>query len=263
MVIKELLTKLKESILELLFPIKCVVCEKETYSAKKNKLICLDCFKTIRPSFELKCIQCLARTIDGGVCFACKFQNEKGINISSLRLENFLDSLIYPFSYSDWRVQKLIKAFKYKYIKDLAKPLSRILFIYLNKLNPKYFNLDKALIIPVPIFKRKLYRRGYNQSELLAGELHKNLKTRFPGIEFNSNFLIKIKSTPAQVDLNGADRLRGPLNSFRCLNPEGVKNRKILLVDDVYTTGATMQECAKVLRKAKAKEIIGLVIAKG
>lgn len=250
MLAKELLTSAKEAFLDLLFPIKCVVCEKETEKGK-NKLICTDCLKTLSPSLNFYCPLCEARTADAKLCFSCN------LIIGNTENKFYLDRAIYPFSYKDKPIQKIIKAFKYHFIKDLKIPISRLMTGYLEKIK-KQINLDDSILMPVPLHKKKFNQRGYNQSELIVSGIAKYLNA-----ETANDCLSKIKSTKDQASLKENRRLENLKGAFLCVKPWLVSGRKIILIDDVYTTGATMQECARVLKEAGAKEVTGLVIARG
>ena len=114
-----------------------------------------------------------------------------------------------------------------------------------------------SILIPVPLDIKKLKSRGYNQTEELAKELSKILLA--PVL---SNNLIKIKSTQAQIELSGKEREQNLKNVFIIKNPTEFAGKKIFLVDDVYTTGSTMEECARVLKKAGAKQVWGIAVAR-
>ncbi|MEK7659078.1 MAG: ComF family protein [Patescibacteria group bacterium] len=247
----ELLTLAKNYLLELLFPIKCAVCEKETGDKKQNKLICILCLKKLSPSLDFYCPLCEANTANGKLCFSCR------LIISNTENNFHLDRLIYPFSYKDPAIQKVIKAFKYRFIKDLDQPLGRLMISYLDKIKGK-IDLKDAVIIPVPLHKRKYNQRGYNQSELIASEISEYLNIRVI-----NDCLLKIKPTKDQAKLKGNKRLENLKGAFICAKPWLATGKKIILLDDVYTTGETMKECAKVLKEAGTNEVIGLAIARG
>ncbi len=247
----KLLTTAKEEALELLFPMKCAVCEKETGGKRKNKLICTDCLKELSPSLKFYCPLCEARTADGKLCFSCN------LIINNTKINFYLDRLLYPFAYQDFKIQKIIKAFKYRFIKDMEIPLGRLMANYLEKVK-KQIDLNGSILIPVPLHKRKLNQRGYNQSELIARQISKSLN-----FERINDCLIKNKTTKDQAGLENKERIKNIKGAFVCRKPELVSGKNILLVDDVYTTGATMAECAKILKEAGAKEVIGLAIARG
>lgn len=170
--------------------------------------------------------------------------------------QNFKD-LYFAIPYQSRLIKNLIQKFKYEpFIKELTKPLS-VLIIEHFQLLDKQPNFEDYNIIPIPLEKRKLKRRGFNQAEEISKEISSFLK-----IPLISNCLIKIKETSPQVELSDKQRKENIKGAFSCQRPEMIKGKKILLVDDVYTTGSTMTECAKVLRTAGAKEIIGLVVAR-
>jgi len=155
--------------------------------------------------------------------------------------------------------RKLIYQFKYQpYLKDLAKTLASILiehFVISGKNTDEIW--ENSVLIPVPLDKKKLKIRGYNQSEELAKELSNILQ-----IPVISDVLIKIKSTKPQMELSKEQREKNLEGVFEIKNPEKFSGKKIFLVDDVYTTGSTMQECAKTLKENGIKTVWGIVIAR-
>ncbi len=177
-----------------------------------------------------------------------------------------LAGLYFGLSYKEKPItRKLIHQFKYSYIKSLAKPSAEIIAEHLIKSGKNTEEIwQNSVLIPVPLDKNKLKTRGYNQSEELAKELSKILK-----IPVISDILIKIKETKPQMELSKEEREKNLLDAFATNNkdivgsdPAMLSGKKVFLVDDVYTTGSTMEECAKVLRKAGAKQVWGLVVAR-
>ena len=114
------------------------------------------------------------------------------------------------------------------------------------------------IIIPVPMYRKKKNKRGYNQSELIAKEIAR----RLGNIEFKNDILIKIKNTPKQSSLNKEQRMINLKNVYKVHNELFIKNKNVLIFDDIYTTGSTANECAKTLKEAGAKNIAILTIAK-
>lgn len=160
-------------------------------------------------------------------------------------------------SYKDYYLREIIHYLKYRYVTDLAKPLALILITVLRQKFPQsFFDSKKILIVPVPLFKKKLKQRGFNQSELIANII---------GGHFNFQVaaaLQKIKNTPAQMTISEkSKRLVNLQNVFQCVTPNMVKDKEILLIDDVVTTGATMEECAKVLKQAGARKVWKIAVA--
>lgn len=155
--------------------------------------------------------------------------------------------------------KKLIRQFKYEpYLKGLAEVLASILIEHFVKsgLNANII-WQNSVLIPVPLDIRRLKSRGYNQSELLANEVAKTLK-----IPVLADVLIKIKATEPQMELKKEEREKNLRGAFIIKNPERISGKKVFLVDDVYTTGSTMSECANVLRKSGAKSVWGIAIAR-
>jgi len=143
-----------------------------------------------------------------------------------------------------------VQRLKYNGKTSLARPLA--------KLMTKEFSMNNYnLIVPVPLHKTRLKERGFNQSLLLARELSKlyNLPIDYLNLR-------KIRATDPQVNLKGKERIENMKGAFAVKNGAGFKNKKILLIDDVYTTGATVTECSKVLKKAGAKTIDVLTLAR-
>jgi predicted amidophosphoribosyltransferase len=195
-----------------------------------------------------------------------------------------LKDLYFALPYQNLLIKNLIKKFKYQpFVKELAQPLASLIITHFQLLDkkPNFFcplrlqpthrilppsagpdqkssNGADYIFIPVPLEKKKLKQRGFNQAEEIGKELSKFLK-----ISLLNNVLAKIKETPPQVDLSDEERKENIKGVFIVRNGDLIKNRKILLVDDIYTTGSTLEECAKVLKKAGAKEIIGIVVARG
>mgnify|MGYP001604749936 FL=1 len=237
-----------EKLLTLLFPVRCAVCGKGTEGAKRNKLICSGCLKAFSASTEFHCPLCEAKSIGGEVCFSC---------LPLARGKFHLDRLFSPFSYKEPAVRKTIKALKYDFIEGLAGPLGKLMTGYLGKIGNEV-DFKDFTVIPVPLHRIKFNRRGYNQSELVAIEISKSIN-----LGVVNDLLLKTRPTKDQASLKEERKVQNVKGSFVCPKPESVAGRKILLIDDVYTTGATMNECARVLKQSGAAEVSGLAIARG
>lgn len=171
-----------------------------------------------------------------------------------------LDGLYFALAYKEKPLtRKLIHQFKYQpYLKGLAPVFASVLVEHFIKTEK---NTDiiwqNSVLIPVPLHRKKFNERGYNQSEELAKELAKILK-----IPVVSDALIKTKETKPQMTLKKEEREKNLENAFKIKNPELFQSKKIFLVDDVYTTGSTMQECAQILKTNGAKSVWGICIAR-
>jgi ComF family protein len=232
----------KKFLLDILFPQFCFGCGKE------GCLICQDCLMTIEISEYQYCPFCQkpVRVFERGCC-----QKHRG---------RALNGLFAATSYQNPLVKKLITNFKYEpYLKSLAKPLAFLIISHFllseNKLILK--EQENSFLIPVPLRVYKKRNRGFNQSE----EITKYLSDFFK-IPYQFNNLIKIKKTQSQVELKREERERNIRGAFKLKNPQLVRGKRIFLVDDVFTTGATMEEAARVLKTAGAREVWGIVVAR-
>ncbi|MDP2909515.1 MAG: ComF family protein [bacterium] len=171
-----------------------------------------------------------------------------------------LKDLYFALSYDNPLSKKLIQIFKCEpFVKELTRPLSSLIIAHFQLMDNKP-DFSGFLIIPVPLGKRRMKWRGFNQSREIVEELASSSGL---GLKVLSNILIKTKETLPQVELSDEERKKNIKGVFFCQNQEKIRSKKILLVDDVYTTGATMAECARILRESGAKEIIGIAIARG
>jgi ComF family protein len=111
--------------------------------------------------------------------------------------------------------------------------------------------------MPVPLHPGRLHRRGFNQSAVIARPLAKRL-----GVDYEARGLVRARNTATQVEQKLAERLAAMKDAFRVRDTRAVKDRRVLLVDDVLTTGATINECARALKKAGAQRVDIVTIAR-
>jgi len=155
----------------------------------------------------------------------------------------------------DSHAQKIVHQLKYSGKEYLAPEISQ----FLGETWTRYPELQEAaIVIPVPLYKTQFRERGYNQAELLAKEFVK----QFPQMALQGKTLVRIKSTRSQTKLSRKDRLQNLLTAFSVVDSEAIKNKTILLIDDVCTTGATLNACAKTLLRAGADKVFGLTFAR-
>jgi ComF family protein len=162
----------------------------------------------------------------------------------------------------DLSLLDLIHQLKYKEKIQLAKPLGKLL---LGTLVRYWKHNDIDMIIPVPLHEKRFKKRGFNQAYLLIKDwctLTVNKKRELPSTLINTDVLVREKNTKPQTGLSRKERVRNIKNSFRVTDPEKIKGKRVLVVDDVYTTGATTNECARVLLKHKAKRVDILTLAR-
>jgi ComF family protein len=144
-----------------------------------------------------------------------------------------------------------IHSFKYRHRRTLALPLARLVE---RELQRRPLQLD--ILVPVPLHPRRLAERGYNQSALLAEELAGLLAT--PAVEL----LERRRETAAQAGLRAGARRTNVKDAFHCRDGCDLAGRRVGIVDDVCTTGATLEDCARALRQAGAGPIWGIVVAR-
>jgi ComF family protein len=156
----------------------------------------------------------------------------------------------------------LICAFKFQYRVELAVPLSHILWRTLQR----YWDLQQIdCIVPVPLHRRRLRRRGFNQADLLIrawpGAIRSSVRRPMP-LEVSTKNLVRVRHTPPQVGLDRRQRVVNMMDAFQLTDPCAVRGRRILLVDDVLTTGATVNACARVLHGAKVASVEVVTLAR-
>ena len=237
---------LLKNLSDFLFPKCCVVCQK-----RNDDFLCFRCFKTINNFRNPTCPSCGQESVIGEYCPNCK--------------DNFaLTGIMAVGDYGNENLKMVIKNYKYKFIKDLSYPLSMILISFLKNnflSNPILKNKNKKtnpndwLILFIPLTERRKRWRGFNQSELLAEKISQRL-----GLKLSTN-LKKKKNSTAQAMLDKNSRLYNLTEDFEWRGPN-LNGQKILIIDDVYTTGSTLNEATKELKKHQAGEIWGLVLAK-
>lgn len=185
------------------------------------------------------------------VCENC--YNKLKINVNYNKpINKFYDEQIYLFKYKD--IRNLILRYKFNNQSYLNNTFANII-LKNKKLCRKIKIYD--IIIPVPMFHKKKKNRGYNQTELITSKIAKCL-----GIYTNNNILIKSKNTKTQSTLKEKNRYENIKNAFSIKNNELIKNKNIILFDDIITTGATVNECSKILKQNGVKNILVLSIAK-
>ena len=156
----------------------------------------------------------------------------------------------YSFGFYEGELRELIHLFKYGRVQTLAKPLGR----FLGQALPREQSFD--VIVPMPLHWRKRWQRGFNQSELLAAELSR--RTHVPV----KKALRRIRFTSSQAGLTNAKRRVNVSGAFRAANPSALKGKRVLLIDDVMTTGATAASCARALKLAGVEQVILLTLAR-
>lgn len=234
------INKLKKIVVQNLFPqnIKCVTCDQELmYDTHYN--MCSACIKALPKNNAKTCIRCGEPIAsEANYCLRCKSHPPVFTRSFS------------PLLYSG-AVTNLIRNFKYNNKRYLSVTLGNFL-VESYVLN----DLSCNLVLPVPLHQKRQKSRGFNQAELLANQLNEKLN-----LPVYNNVLVRVKNTKSQTNLNKQQRQQNVEQAFSVQDTKLVNGKTVLLVDDVFTTGATLNECAKVLFKHGAKKVYCLTIA--
>lgn len=212
--------------INLIFPHTCMVCGSFT-NYKYYTGICLNCYKQIK-TFNIK----------------------QHSSLATLIKESSIDNFNAVFLYDDL-IAKAILDFKFNDKPQHSKALANLMANKLKELNPK----EGALIIPVPVHTKRLLTRKYNQASLLSKYISNK-----SGLKYSNRALKRIKHTPHQTGQSAKLRKKQLTDAFFA-NTNLVKNREIILVDDVFTTGSTVNLCAKELKEKGATSVKVLTIA--
>ncbi len=191
--------------------------------------------------------------IVGYICTDC-MKNLEYLNREVKLIDSYLDKVIYSLFYNRF-IKEQIYAYKYYSKNYLYKPLGEIL---LDTIKEKSLVSEIDIITYVPLHRRRKALRGYDQSELIGRYISKKLK-----IPFAKGNLIRKKSTKSQTKLNKNQRIKNLENAFYVKDSKEFLNKKVLLIDDIITTGSTMEECGRVLIEKGAGKVIGLAITSG
>lgn len=193
-------------------------------------------------------------------CFGCGLLVPKrkrippGRTCSSCRRKSHIYAFLSPLSYKDELVQKLIHSLKFERLRGAGVMLGEILAEY-SKFQGVKFG-PSSVVVALPLHPARERTRGFNQSLIIARILSERLDVRL-----EEGALERTKKTKPQTGLGSEERKKNVLGSFAVTRPETVKGRAVILVDDVKTTGATLEEAARVLKEAGAKRVWAVTVA--
>lgn len=240
------LRKLGETIGEAVFPsnIYCICCGS-LIDGTRAYAICDGCMQKFHWNVGRTCEKCgkaLPETYRGRLCYDCMTKAHlftKGISCLTYGLHE----------------RQLLLDYKYNGKGYLARKLGEILY---DRISCE--DIEPDVIIPVPVSRSRVRKRGYNQAALMAKHL-----ARLWGVPMDERILIRTKETPLLRSLNPAERMLALEDAFEAMKQGAGKlvGKTILLVDDIYTTGATADACSKALLEAGAKEVYLLTLASG
>lgn len=236
--------KRSEKLLNLLYPRHCPVCHD--IALPVGKRICTGCRTKLVPISEPRCFCCSKSLADASQeycrnCLQVSHHFERGMGI---------------FSYSPV-IQKSLYQLKYGQRQEYGIFYGEVLAFYAKEQIARW---SIELLIPIPLHRKRREKRGYNQAEVLAWTLGKKLQ-----LPVDTRSLLRKKNTKPQKELEAKERKQNMRDAFRV--PDGrekfLKGKNILLVDDIYTTGATIDSAAKCLKQAGANKVYFLTVAIG
>lgn len=247
------LSPVAESLFATLFPSDCRLCHTPLVNISRLP-VCLPCLAEIH-------------AITGGVCSICgeRLFSPRAPNPAEMRCD-LCHRLAPPFvkaaaygSY-DGGLRELIHLLKYEQVRPAAAVLGRMLAEAVSGLDSAWTQ-NPVVVVPVPLHARKSRQRGFNQSELIAQHALK-LRAGNGRLVLRSKILERRRETQSQIGLTRHQRRENLRGSFAVARPEEIAGREVLLVDDVFTTGTTVSECARVLRRAGASKVFVATVAR-
>ena len=223
--------KIADFLLDIAFPKKCVVC------GKLDTLFCEKCQSKILFLKTQNCPFCLKITPRGQVCSSCKSKSSlTGVNV----MAHFEEPL-----------KEVIHQYKYEFVKALKDDLAEIAWPHLAEFG------ENVVLTCVPSNPKRLAWRGYNQAEEIA-----QLLAKTNGTVFYPNLLKRTKYETPQTQLNRKERFKNVQNSFKADKRVDLTGKKVVIFDDLVTSGATLDACAKEIRKMGATRVWGFVLAR-
>ncbi len=231
--------KIMSAFLDIVLPPSCYVC-RESCSGKYG--LCDNCIIDIQKLKGPACRRCGSKVLSGQtLCAECSLQDSPlDKNWSACRY--------------DGKMRECIHLFKYKGYLGLVDIFGDIVKEFVE--NNKIYN-EVDIIAPVPLHPAKRRERNYNHAEILASAISKNFS-----IPIDLKNLKKIKWSHSQSELKKEERKKNVKNTFILADARPFQDKRVLLVDDVYTTGATLRECARILKESGAAKVFSITLAK-
>jgi len=231
---------LKRAVLDILFPAQCLGCRREA------SFLCRRCSRAL-PKIAPGCIVCKKLTPARGQVIA-------GRTCRPCRKKSNIFAFFSPYLYENEIIRDLIHKLKYQRVHEIRTVLADLVIRSLD-----YFTVKipaEGIMIPIPLYPSRERVRGFNQSALIAEALCPTL-----GVGYRPDILRKIKKTAPQMGLSAEKRRTNLIGTFNFTDEAAIKDKTIILLDDVKTTGATLEEAARVLRSAGARKIWAITVA--
>lgn len=235
-------------VMDLIFPRHCQICSRVMPYSDRTYL-CEGCFQNIRFLPENSCIRCSKPLVS-----ASEGMEDRGLVCPSCFGKKYNYDNCYAVCFYEGPVKELIHRFKFHRDEFLTGTLQNL---FAEGLRSKIDGAQYDKVIPVPLHPRKLKERGFNQSELLARAMG---KLRLGKI--CKNAMVRVQYSSGQTLQDRKSRIEKIRDNFRVNRPVKVRDQSVLLVDDVLTTGATIEECSRILKEAGARKVTVLVLAR-
>lgn len=229
-----------------LFPTSCISCGVKT---NEDKVLCGNCEVKIEINTSFFCPDCGRRLLE----------MKNGCHPEARYI------LGSACSYKNKIVRDLIHALKYERVAKAAEILAKILNLYMEHLTVRYpeFKANDFVIFPMPLHRKKERKRGFNQSSLILKSFNKYTGENNLRLKYSGGILKRKKNTQSQTKCKSKkERIAHMENAFEIISPEKIAGKNVIILDDVFTSGATMNEAVRVVKNAGAKKVIALVIAK-
>ncbi len=229
-------------ITDLIFPPKsvCIFCKKPLLILEEHE-VCKDCISKLMYLHAPLCDICGRPLADlNNVCLECKEEKvyfEKAVSVF----------------YFAGLIQSIIHRLKYDGDIKVAHPIGIFMSYEIKRMG---WHRDLDIIIPVPLHAERLHQRGFNQSFLLSEIMGRECR-----LDVRDNILKRIRYTESQIHFSKFERIMNVKDAFYIENNKPIINKKILIVDDIMTTGATLNECSRILKQAGAKEVYCITAA--
>jgi len=224
---------LQDALIDFFYPRHCVGC------GRTGSFLCVDCAKSLPRILPPACQKCGKPDVSGSFCPAC------------WSAQLMVDFILSPFRF-EGVIRKAIHSFKYGNLRAISTDLSRLMYDYFQA-----SGLLCDVVVPVPLHPRRLRQRGYNQSALLAREF-----SRLSWLKVEEDCLKRCKdSAPQTKTATVEERKTNTSDAFVCKN-EKLRAKRVLLIDDVCTSGATLDACAVALKVKGVESVCGLTLAR-
>lgn len=225
-----------EVLWDFIFPKKCIGCKK------LGSYLCPNCFSTIHFAQNYFCAVCGRASYNGLTHPKCRGRYTIDGIFPVLNYKGILKKILYQYKYNP-------------HLSDLTTTLGELMYegFIQNEILMKYKESDSSLVTSVPLHSSRQKTRGYNQSDLLAKDLAQRLQ-----LSYSKKIIRRVVNTTPQFKLAKELRRENIKNAFQINNSNNIKNKTIFIVDDITTTGTTLSECARIIKRGGARKVFGI-----